>query len=114
MAVPAWVDASGTPLLRAAITTNSSFDHLEGEALLIALDLKGVAVSGGSACHSGATEPSHVLMAMGLDKARARASLRFSLLKTATDADVDYALSVVPQAVELLRALSPVEAGTLG
>jgi cysteine desulfurase len=53
-------------------------------------------------------------MAMGLDKARARASLRFSLMKTATDADVDYALSVVPQAVERLRALSPVEAGTLG
>ena len=78
------------------------------------LDLKGVAVSGGSACHSGATEPSHVLMAMGLDKPRARASLRFSLLKTATEDDVDYVLGVVPAAVERLRALSPVEAGTLG
>jgi cysteine desulfurase len=106
--------ADGRPVQRAANTTNIWFDHLEGEALVIALDLKGVAVSGGSACHSGATEPSHVLMAMGLDKVRARASLRFSLLKTATDADVDYALSVVPQAVERLRALSPVEAGTLG
>jgi cysteine desulfurase len=99
---------------RAANTTNIWFDHLEGEALVIALDLKGVAVSGGSACHSGATEPSHVLMAMGLDKVRARASLRFSLLKTATDADIDYVLGVVPQAVERLRAMSPVEAGTLG
>jgi cysteine desulfurase len=99
---------------RVANTTNIWFDQLEGEALVIALDLKGVAVSGGSACHSGATEPSHVLMAMGLDKARARASLRFSLLKTATEADVDYVLSVVPGAVERLRALSPVEAGTLG
>jgi len=99
---------------RVANTSNVWFNQLEGEALVIALDLKGVAVSGGSACHSGATEPSHVLMAMGLDKARARASLRFSLLKTATEAEVDYVLSVVPEALERLRALSPVEAGTLG
>ena len=60
--------ADGTPAPRAANTTNIWFDNLEGEALVIALDLKGVAVSGGSACHSGATEPSHVLMAMGVDK----------------------------------------------
>ena len=73
-------------MARAANTANIWFDDVEGEALVIALDLKGIAVSGGSACHSGATEPSHVLMAMGLDKARARASLRFSLLKTATEA----------------------------
>ena len=99
---------------RAANTTNIWFDHVEGEALVIAMDLKGVAVSGGSACHSGATEPSHVLMAMGLDKTRARASLRFSLLKTATEADVDYVLKVVPEAVEHLRAISPVAAGTAG
>jgi len=99
---------------RVVNTTNIWFDQLEGESLVIALDLKGVAVSGGSACHSGATEPSHVLMAMGLDKPRARASLRFSLMKTATEADVDYVLGVVPEAVERLRALSPVEAGTLG
>ncbi len=99
---------------RTANTTNIRFDQVEGEALVIALDLKGVAVSGGSACHSGATEPSHVLMAMGLDKNAARASLRFSLLKTATGADVDHALKVVPEAVEHLRALSPVAAGTAG
>jgi cysteine desulfurase len=99
---------------RVANTTNIWFDQLEGEALVIALDLKGVSVSGGSACHSGATEPSHVLLAMGLDKTRARASLRFSLLKTATDADVEHILRVVPQAVEHLRALSPVAAGTAG
>jgi cysteine desulfurase len=99
---------------RVANTTNIWFDQLEGEALVIALDLKGVSVSGGSACHSGATEPSHVLMAMGLNKTRARASLRFSLLKTATGADVDHVLQVVPEAVEHLRALSPVVAGTLG
>ncbi|MGA3135553.1 MAG: cysteine desulfurase family protein [Terracidiphilus sp.] len=104
----------GAPVPRVANTTNIWFDHLEGEALVIALDLKGIAVSGGSACHSGATEPSHVLMAMGLNKTRARASLRFSLLKTATEADVDYVLKVVPEAVEHLRAISPVAAGTLG
>jgi cysteine desulfurase len=104
----------GPCVTRVANTSNIWFDQLEGEALVIALDLKGVAVSGGSACHSGATEPSHVLMAMGLDKNRARASLRFSLMKTATDADVDHVLQVVPAAVQHLRALSPVEAGTLG
>src|SRR5580693_440339 len=106
--------ADGRPVARAANTTNIWFNQLEGEALVIALDLKGVAVSGGSACHSGATEPSHVLMAMGLDKTRARASLRFSLLKTVTEAEIDHVLRVVPQAVEHLRALSPVVAGTLG
>jgi cysteine desulfurase len=99
------VNGEGAP--RAANTSNIWFDNLEGEALVIALDLKGVAVSGGSACHSGATEPSHVLMAMGLDKTRARASLRFSLLKTVTDADIDYVLDVVPTAVERLRELAP-------
>jgi cysteine desulfurase len=106
------VNGVGAP--RTANTANIRFEQVEGEALVIALDLKGVAVSGGSACHSGSTEPSHVLMAMGLDKNAARASLRFSLLRTATDADVDHALRVVPQAVERLRALSPVVAGTAG
>ncbi|HUN86009.1 MAG TPA: cysteine desulfurase family protein [Terracidiphilus sp.] len=104
----------GRPVPRAANTSNIWFDHLEGEALVIALDLKGIAVSGGSACHSGATEPSHVLMAMGLDKNRARASLRFSLLKTATGADVDHVLRAMPDVVAQLRAVSPVVAGTLG
>ncbi len=106
------INGAGAP--RVANTTNIRFDQLEGEAMVIALDLKGVAVSGGSACHSGATEPSHVLMAMGLNKNAARASLRFSLLRTATEEDVDHVLRVVPQAVEHLRALSPVAAGTLG
>jgi cysteine desulfurase len=107
-------DEKGRAIPRVANTTNIWFDNLEGEALVIALDLKGVAVSGGSACHSGATEPSHVLMAMGVDNTRARASLRFSLLKTATEADVDFVLKVVPEAVEHLRAISPVAAGTAG
>jgi cysteine desulfurase len=99
------LNGGGVP--RTANTTNITFDQLEGEALVIALDLKGVAASGGSACHSGATEPSHVLMAMGLDRHAALASLRLSLLKTATDADVDHVLKVVPEAVERLRALAP-------
>ncbi len=99
---------------RVANTTNIRFEQVEGEALVIALDLKGVAVSGGSACHSGSTEPSHVLMAMGLDKNAARASLRFSLLRTATEADLDHVLRIVPEAVEHLRAIAPVAAGTAG
>jgi cysteine desulfurase len=102
------------PVPRTANTTNITFEQVEGEALVIALDLKGIATSGGSACSSGSTEPSHVLMAMGLDKTAARASLRFSLLKTATANDIDYVLRTVPEAVERLRALSPVAAGTLG
>jgi cysteine desulfurase len=104
------VNGAGAP--RVANTTNIRFEQVEGEALVIALDLKGVAVSGGSACHSGSTEPSHVLMAMGLDKNAARASLRFSLLRTATEEDVDQVLRVVPQAVEHLRTLAPVETAT--
>jgi cysteine desulfurase len=93
---------------RVANTTNIWFDHLEGEALVIALDLKGIAVSGGSACHSGSTEPSHVLLAMGVNRERARSSLRFSLLKTATQQEIDTVLEVLPAAVERLRELSPV------
>ena len=105
-------DSDGKIAPRAANTSNIWFDQLEGEALVIALDLKGLAVSGGSACHSGATEPSHVLMAMGLDKTRARASLRFSLLKTVTEEDIDYAIDVVAAAVVRLRELAPELAGT--
>jgi cysteine desulfurase len=104
------VNGAGAP--RVANTTNIRIEQVEGEALVIALDLKGVAVSGGSACHSGSTEPSHVLMAMGLDKNAARASLRFSLLRTATAEDVEHMLRVVPEAVKHLRALAPAETAT--
>jgi cysteine desulfurase len=92
---------------RVANTSNLWFDHVEGEALVISLDLKGVAVSGGSACASGASEPSHVLTAMHVAAERARASLRFSLSKLTTDEDVDFAIEAVPQAVAKLRELSP-------
>ncbi len=99
---------NGGAVPRVPNTTNLWFDHLEGEALVIALDLKGLAVSGGSACASGAAEPSHVLSAMGLAPARARASLRFSIDKHTTESDIDFALEVVPAAVKRLRELSPV------
>jgi cysteine desulfurase len=88
--------------------TNVYFDHIEGEALVIALDLKGLAVSTGAACSSGAIEPSHVLTAMGLRPDRARASLRFSLGKQNTDDEVDFAIGLVPETVARLRELSPV------
>lgn len=99
------VNGAGQP--RVPNTTNLFLDHLEGEALVIALDLKGIAVSGGSACSSGSTEPSHVLTAMGLPPSTSRASLRFSLSRLSTGADVDYVLETVPSAVAHLRELSP-------
>jgi cysteine desulfurase len=89
-------------------TTNIHFDCIEGEAMVIALDLKGLSVSTGAACSSGAIEPSHVLMAMGLSADRARASLRFSLGKQNTAEDIDLAIELVPQVVSRLRELSPV------
>lgn len=89
-------------------TTNIHIDHIEGEALVIALDLKGFAVSTGAACSSGAIEPSHVLTAMGLPPAQARASIRFSLGKHNNEADIDFALSILPETVARLRELSPV------
>ncbi len=100
------VNGAGVP--RVVNTTNIYFDHVEAEALLIALDLKGLSVSGGSACQSGASEPSHVLTAMGLSAARARASIRFSLSKLTTEAEIDEALLLIPEAVAHLRKLSPV------
>jgi cysteine desulfurase len=75
--------------------------------MVIALDLKGVAVSTGAACSSGAIEPSHVLTAMGLSAERARASLRFSLGKQNSSADVDLLLEMLPATVGKLRELSP-------
>ena len=75
--------------------------------MVIALDLKGLAVSTGAACSSGAIEPSHVLTAMGLSHARARASLRFSLGKQNSGDDIEFALGVVPQTARRLRELSP-------
>lgn len=88
-------------------TTNIWFSYIEGEPLVIALDLKGVACSTGSACSSGAIEPSPVLLAMGIPRERARASLRISLGKQNTAEDVDYFLQVLPETVKKLREVSP-------
>ncbi len=98
---------NGDGASRVPNTTNIYFDYIEGEALVIALDLKGLAVSTGAACSSGAIEPSHVLTAMGLRPDRARASLRFSLGKQNTADDVEFAVQLVSAAVERLRELSP-------
>ena len=94
-------------------TTNIAFSGVEGEALVIALDLKGFACSVGAACSSGAVEPSHVLTAIGLSHEDAKASLRFSLGRHTTDAEVDSALEIIPAAVSQLRALSPTYAKQL-
>jgi cysteine desulfurase len=99
---------NGAGAQRVPNTTNIHIDHIEGEALIIALDLQGLAVSTGAACSSGAIEPSHVLTAMGLPAAQARASIRFSLGKHNTKEDVDFAISILPATVARLRELSPV------
>jgi cysteine desulfurase len=100
------VNSAGAP--RVPNTSSIYFKFIEGEALVIALDLKGVAVSTGAACSSGAIEPSHVLTAMGLSADRARASLRFSIGKQNISEDVDLLLSILPETVSRLRELSPI------
>jgi cysteine desulfurase len=100
------VNGEGAP--RVPNTTSIYFEYIDGEALVIALDLKGLAVSTGAACSSGAIEPSHVLIAMGMRPARARASIRFSLGKQNKAEDAEFALSLLPETVARLRELSPV------
>jgi cysteine desulfurase len=98
---------NGDGASRVPNTANIRFDHIEGEALVIALDLKGLAVSTGAACSSGAIEPSHVLLAMELRPDQARSSIRFSLGKQTVDEDIDLALALVPETVARLRQISP-------
>src|SRR5579859_593543 len=88
-------------------TTNIMFAGIEGEALVIALDLKGLACSVGAACSSGAVEPSHVLTSIGLSQEEAKSSLRFSLGRHTTESEIAFALEVIPAAVAQLRAISP-------
>jgi cysteine desulfurase len=99
------INAAAAP--RTFNTTNLTFPGIEGEALVIALDLKGICVSTGAACSSGAVEPSHVLTAIGLSAEDARASIRFSLGRHTTESEIHYALEAVPAAVAQLRELSP-------
>lgn len=101
------VRVNGANAPRTPNTTNLMFAGIEGEALVIALDLKGLACSVGAACSSGAVEPSHVLTAIGLTQEEAKSSLRFSLGRHTTDAEINFALEVIPAAVAQLRAISP-------
>ena len=89
--------------------SNMSFDGIDGESLLIALDLKGIAVSTGSACASGSLEPSHVLQAMGLSREEVRGSLRFSLSAYTTSEEIDYAVSILVETITRLREMSPAD-----
>jgi cysteine desulfurase len=99
--------ANGAVAPRTPNTSNITFEGIEGEALVIALDLQGLACSTGAACSSGALEPSHVLTSIGLPALEARASLRFSLGRHTTAGEIDTALEIIPSAVERLRRLSP-------
>jgi cysteine desulfurase len=100
-----WVN--GARALRVPNTSNLTFPFIEGESMVIALDLKGIACSTGAACSSGALEPSHVLMALGLAPEDARATLRLSLGHQTTEDEIDFALETIPSVIERLRKLSP-------
>jgi cysteine desulfurase len=97
---------NGSAGARVPNTTNISFDRVEAESLLIALDLQGIAVSTGSACSSGTLEPSHVLKAMGFSAHRAQNSIRFSLGASNTDAEIDRVIAALPGVVDKLRSLT--------
>ena len=97
---------NGSTTHRAPNTTNLRFDGIDAESLLIALDMQGIAASYGAACQSGATEPSHVLQAMGLSPAEARSSLRLSLSRLTTSDEIERALEIIPAVVERLRTLA--------
>ncbi len=99
--------ANAVRALRTPNTSNITFVGIEGEALIIALDLRGLACSTGAACSSGAVEPSHVLTAISLSAPDARSSIRFSLGRHTTQAEIDATLEIVPAAVAQLRSLSP-------
>lgn len=101
----AWVNGARAP--RVPNTSNLTFPFIEGESMVIALDLKGIACSTGAACSSGALEPSHVLLALGLAPEDARATLRLSLGHQTTPDEIDFALEIIPPVIERLRQLSP-------
>jgi cysteine desulfurase len=101
------VRLNGHPTKRLPSTANFCFEFIEGESLVLSLDMEGVAVSSGSACTSGSSDPSHVLLAMGIPPATAQGSVRFSLGSENSEADIDYVLEVLPRIVERLRAMSP-------
>jgi len=103
-----FVRTNGSPVSRLPNLLNMSFEFVEGESLVLGLDMKGVAAATGSACTSGALEPSHVLRAMDVPPAVAHGSLRFSLGRTTTEEDIEHLLAVLPDIVERLRHISPI------
>ena len=111
------VKLNGHPEKRLHNNVNFSFRYIEGESLLLSLDMRGIAASSGSACTSGSLDPSHVLLAMGIPHEIAHGSLRLTLGKDNTEEEIDYLLQVLPEIVERLRAMSPLyakEKGVLG
>ncbi|MCD6521805.1 cysteine desulfurase NifS [Candidatus Calescamantes bacterium] len=106
-----YVRINGHPQYRLPNTLNVSFEYVEGESIILNLDLEGIAVSSGSACTSGTLEPSHVLMAMGVPAVTAQGSVRFSLGKDNREEDIDYLLEVLPPIIERLRKMSPLYSG---
>ena len=105
------IKVNGHPERRLPNTSNISFEFVEGESLLLNLDMKGIAASSGSACTSGSLEPSHVLVSMGLSHELSHGSVRFSLGKSNTVEEIDYLLEIMPPIVERLRSMSPLYAG---
>ncbi|SHK03855.1 cysteine desulfurase NifS [Propionispora hippei] len=106
------IKLNGHPELRMPGNVNFSFLYVEGESLLLNLDLKGIAASSGSACTSGSLDPSHVLLSMGLTHEVAHGSLRLSLGRGNTEEEIDYCLEVLPEIVARLRSMSPLGAGS--
>ena len=102
------VRVNGQRSPRLVHTSNLSFDGIEGQTLVAALDLEGIAVSGGSACHVGSLQPSHVLRAMGLSREQMEGSIRFSLGRLTSDKDIDRVLQILPHVVDRLRQNAPV------
>ena len=101
------IHLNGHPIKRLPNNVNVSVDFVEGESMLLNLDLEGICASTGSACSSGGLEPSHVLLAMGLPAERAHGSLRFSLGKWTTEEEIKQVLDILPRIVAKLRAMSP-------
>jgi len=104
------IKLNGHPENRTPNTLNVSFKFVEGESIILNLDMEGVAVSSGSACTSGSLSASHVLLAMGLDHATAQGSIRFSLGRDNTVGDIDFVIGILPGIISKLRAMSPLSA----
>ncbi|NQU73552.1 MAG: cysteine desulfurase NifS [Candidatus Omnitrophica bacterium] len=102
---------NGHPENRLCNTVNISFEYLEGESIILNLDMEGVGVSTGSACTSGSLEPSHVLTSMGVSPVRAQGSIRFSLGKDNNEEDIDYVIKALPPIIDRLRKMSPLYKG---